>query len=69
MNDAGLRIDPEDAKRMVDSGEAIILDVVAPGSWESMSRAIKGAVRIDPDEIGDRLNELPRDRAILAYCT
>jgi len=64
-----LRIDPTDAKRRVDAGEAIILDVVSPMAWEQLDRAIQGAVRISPDELGERWQELPRERAIIAYCT
>ena len=64
-----LRIDPADAKARVDAGEAIILDVVSPMAWEQLDRAIRGAVRIAPDELGDRWGELPRERAIIAYCT
>ena len=64
-----LRIDPTDAKRRVDAGEAIILDVVSPMAWEQLDRAVRGAVRISPDELGERWQELPRERAIIAYCT
>ena len=54
---------------MVDAGEALILDVVASHVWPSMTRTIQGSVRISPDEIGNRFSELPRDKAIIAYCT
>jgi rhodanese-related sulfurtransferase len=64
-----LRIEPTDAKARVDAGEAIILDVVAPMAWEQLDRSIGGAVRIAPDELADRWRELPRERAIIAYCT
>jgi rhodanese-related sulfurtransferase len=64
-----LRIDPLDAKRRVDAGQAIILDVVAPMAWEDLDRAIAGAIRISPEEVGERWQELPRDREIIAYCT
>ena len=64
-----LRVDPADAKERVDAGEAIILDVVSPMAWEQLDRAILGAVRIAPDELGERWGELPRERAIIAYCT
>ena len=64
-----LRIDPADAKRRVDAGEAIILDVVSPMAWEQLDRSIQGAVRISPDELGERWQELPRERAVIAYCT
>ena len=64
-----LRIDPTDANARVDAGEAIILDVVSPMAWEQLDRAIRGALRIAPDELGERWGELPRERAIVAYCT
>jgi rhodanese-related sulfurtransferase len=64
-----LRIEPADAKARVDAGEAIVLDVVSPMAWEQIDRAVHGAVRISPDEVGDRWQELPHERAIIAYCT
>lgn len=69
MQNGGLRIDVHEAKRKVDSGEAVILDVVAPQVWEQMHEAIPRAIRIDPREIEQRLHELPRDKEIIAYCT
>lgn len=65
----GLRISAADAKRLVDAGEAIILDVVAPAVWAELEVAVPDAVRIPPDQVAERLQELPRDRAIVAYCT
>jgi rhodanese-related sulfurtransferase len=64
-----LRISPADAKRMLDAGEAIVLDVVASGVWERLDEAVPGAVRIPPEQVGERFRELPRDRAVVAYCT
>jgi rhodanese-related sulfurtransferase len=64
-----LRIDPAAAHARVSAGDAIILDVVSPMAWEQIDRAIRGAVRIPPDEIDARWSELPRDRDIVAYCT
>jgi rhodanese-related sulfurtransferase len=64
-----LRIDPNDAMARVDAGEAIILDVVSPLAWEQLDRAVRGAVRIAPDELDERWGQLPRERAIIAYCT
>ena len=64
-----VRIDPADAKARVDSGEAIIVDAVSPMAWEQLDRAIAGAVRIAPDELNERWRELPRERAVIAYCT
>jgi rhodanese-related sulfurtransferase len=67
--DDNLRIEPEAAKRMVDAGDAIVLDVVASGAWASLDVAVPGAVRIAPEEIATRWQELPQQKAIVAYCT
>ena len=64
-----LRIDAHEAKRRVDAGEAIVLDVVAPGVWEELDVAVPGAQRIAPDEVERRFAELPRGKAVVAYCT
>ncbi|HSL31005.1 MAG TPA: hypothetical protein VK900_17525 [Anaerolineales bacterium] len=66
---AGPRIDVERAKAMVDSGEAIILDVVAAHVWPSMSRTIQGSIRIPPEQVETRFRELPRNKTIIPYCT
>jgi rhodanese-related sulfurtransferase len=68
-SDRRLRIGPAEAKKMVDAGEAIVLDVVESNTWRQMDVAIKDALRIDPEEVDDRLQELPTDRGIIAYCT
>ena len=54
---------------MVDSGKALILDVVASHVWPSMTRTIHGSIRIPPEEIEARLGELPRDKTMITYCT
>ena len=58
-----------EAKARLDAGRAIVLDVVSPRAWDQLDEAIPGAVRIPPDEVPNRLDELPRDRAIITYCT
>jgi rhodanese-related sulfurtransferase len=65
----GPRMDVAQAKALLDAGEAVVLDSVASHIWPSMSRIIKGAIRIPPEEIQDRFSELPRDKTILVYCT
>ena len=64
-----LRISPADAKARVDAQQALIVDVVSPQAWDALDEAIPGAIRIPPDEFGQRFGELPRERAIIAYCT
>lgn len=66
---AGPRIEAAEAKAMVDAGQAIILDVVASHVWPMLSRIIQGSIRIPPEEIESRLDELPIDKVIISYCT
>ena len=64
-----LRINPQEAARKVAAGEAFLLDVVTEGSWRSLPRVPKGALRIPPEDLMARLDEIPRDRAAIAFCT
>jgi len=64
-----LRISLEEANERYDEGDVIILDVVDPGTYEELSYRIKGAVRIDPRNISDEFDQLPKARTVLTYCT
>jgi rhodanese-related sulfurtransferase len=64
-----LRIEAAEAKSLVDAGQAIVLDVVSPMAWDAIGEAVSGAIRIPPEEMSARFGELPRERAIIAYCT
>jgi rhodanese-related sulfurtransferase len=66
---AGPRIAAEEAKRLVDAGEAVVVDAVASHVWPAMTRSIAGAIRIPPEDIPRRYSELPRDKTIIVYCT
>ncbi len=66
---SSVRIDVAEAKAKLESGEALALDVVQPRSWEEIDGAVQGAVRIAPQEIGQRFGELPLDLEIITYCT
>ena len=65
----GPRIDAQTANAMFDAGEAVVVDVVASHVWPSMTRIIEGSIRIPPQEIETRHEELPRDKTIIVYCT
>ncbi len=68
-DDGEVRIDVAQARAKLESAEAVALDVVQPGAWEQVDGAVKGAVRIPPDEIQQRFAELPLDLDIITYCT
>jgi rhodanese-related sulfurtransferase len=64
-----LRISPKDAKARIERGDAVLLDVVQPAAWNELERVPAGAIRIPPNDIERRYQELPRAREIIAYCT
>jgi rhodanese-related sulfurtransferase len=59
------RIDPEEARQMIGEG-ALLVDVRRN---DVVDVPLEGAAQIPPDEIPQRLDELPRDRPIVLVCT
>ena len=64
-----LRISIEEAKERVNNGDPTIVDVDDAGSFDRRCKMIAGARRIAPRDISDRYNQLPKDQAVLTYCT
>jgi rhodanese-related sulfurtransferase len=62
---SSLRIDADEARELIAQG-ALLVDV---RRHEDKEHRLDGAVRTPPDEIPDKLDELPRDRPILLVCT
>ena len=62
---SSLRIDADEARELIAQG-AFLVDV---RRHDDQELRLDGAVRIPPDEIPDKLDELPRDRPILLVCT
>jgi hypothetical protein len=61
------RISLDETKSKLESGQVVLVDVRSKNSYDK-SHAV-GAVSIPEDELGSRLNELPRDKEIVLYCT
>ena len=61
------RISPADAKKALDSGTAILVDVRGAGEWQA--EHAKGAISIPVNELYARTGELPKDKQVIAYCT
>ncbi len=64
------RITAEEVKTKLDLGEALtILDVRNPQAWSESEFKLPGAIRIPLEELDARVDEIPRDRPVVAYCT
>lgn len=61
-----LRIEPEEARELRD---AVFVDARNPQAWASATTMIPGAIRVPVDALQKHIDELPRDRPIVTYCT
>lgn len=61
------RITPQEARKAVESGRAIIVDVRGEESYKAGHA--RGARWIPLNDIGARSGELPRDKMIITYCS
>ena len=66
--DAVPRTKAPDAVRLVKAGEAILVDVRDAGSYETMHA--KGALHVSFQDIQEgKIEKLPKDKALIFYCT
>ena len=61
------RISVADAKKALDAGKAVLVDVRSAESYQQ--EHAKGAISVPTHEIATRMSELPKDKQIIAYCT
>ncbi len=62
-----IRIAVEDAHAMWREEGATILDVVDTHMYRETTDQLRGAVRIDPEDVPARFHELPKGKPVLAY--
>jgi rhodanese-related sulfurtransferase len=64
------RITVDEVKEKIDRGEPILfIDTRNPVAWDDTQIKIQGAVRLHYGELEQHIDELPRDRTIVTYCT
>jgi predicted sulfurtransferase len=61
------RISVADAKKAIDAGKAILVDVRSAMNYQQ--EHAKGAISLPTDEVAARMSELPKDKQIITYCT
>lgn len=62
-----LRIGPQEAKAMLDAGEAVLYDARTVNSYRTEHAA--GAVSLPEEEVSERFESLPEDKVLIFYCT
>jgi 3-mercaptopyruvate sulfurtransferase SseA len=65
--DGARRITPAELRDLIKKGEAILIDVRSEEAYKAGH--IKGARLIPASEIGNRVDELPRNKLIATYCS
>jgi membrane protein DedA with SNARE-associated domain/rhodanese-related sulfurtransferase len=64
------RITPDELHQKVEAGEnPMILDLRPQSELKESPSSIRGAVHMTMDEVERRLQEIPRDRDIILYCS
>jgi membrane protein DedA with SNARE-associated domain len=64
------RITPEELLQRITAGEKlVVVDLRGPLEFEVDPATVIGAIRMRPEELEQRHQEIPRDRDVVLYCT
>jgi len=66
-DDGVRRITLAELRDALDKGTAIVVDTRAAKDYNQSH--IKGSINIPVDQVANRINELPHDKTIVAYCS
>jgi hypothetical protein len=62
------RMTKEEAKELLDNPHAILLDLRAGSDWRASDMKIMGAIREDPRNLGEWIENYDRQRTYILYC-
>ncbi len=64
------RVTVDELKERMDRGEQFaFVDTRNPTAWGEAESKLPGAIRVPADEVETHLNEIPKDRTVITYCT
>lgn len=64
------RVTTDELKERLDRGEEFIfVDTRNPTAWGESDKKLPNAIRVPAEEIAQHLNEIPKDRTVITYCT
>ena len=64
------RITTDEVKERMDRGEEFaFVDTRNPQAWAESDKKLPNAIRVPAEELDQHLDEIPKDRAVLTYCT
>jgi len=64
------RVTVEELKeRMARGEEFAFVDTRNPTAWGEAETKLPGAIRVPADEVDEHLEQVPKDRTAITYCT
>ncbi len=64
------RLTVDEVKERMERGEQFVfVDTRNPTAWAEAETKLPGAIRVPVDEVEGHLEEIPRDRVVITYCT
>ena len=64
------RISPDELRDKFETGaDVAIVDLRLPLDFAAAPQTLPGAIRLAPEEVASRHQEIPRDREIVLYCS
>ena len=64
------RVAVDEVKERMDRGEQFtFLDTRNPTAWAEAETKLPGAIRVPANEVEQHLDQIPRDRTVITYCT
>ena len=64
------RVTVDEVKERMDRGEPLFfVDTRNPAAWGESDSKLPGALHVPANELNEHLDEIPRDRTVITYCT
>lgn len=64
------RVTVDEVKQRMDRGETFtFVDTRNPKAWAEANTKLPDAIRATADEVEQHLDEIPRNRSVITYCT
>jgi len=63
------RITKEEVQSLLNDPQVAILDARSLPDWKKSDKKIKGAVRVDPHDVGAWAGNYSKDKKIIVYCS
>jgi rhodanese-related sulfurtransferase len=64
------RITIDEVRERLERGELFpLVDTRNPTAWGESNQKLPNAIRVPADEVAEHLDEIPKDRAVITYCT